>query len=280
VPGVVPVLAVVVVVVAVAVGGNLFGLRDDIFGGGASARRPAAGRDVTPGSTPSTVAGNTTLRSQPWWQKVQAVDGRGSMQAAAFTISDDAIQWRADWSCDSGHLTVRIPDRPKPLVDAACPGPGMGYATKTGVQNLAVTADGPWHMQVEQQVDVPLVEPPLPAMTEAGAAPVASGSVYRIDQNGSGKVTVYRLADGSHALRLEDFFVSPNVDLELRFSTLEAPHSTSEYTAAPNVKVAPLDITAGSMNFTVPPDVDPSKYRSLVVWCPLVTSAYAAATLG
>jgi hypothetical protein len=33
------------------------------------------------------------------------------------------------------------------------------------------------------------------------------------------------------------------------------------------------------MNFLVPAGVDPSRYRSVVIWCPLITSAYAAATL-
>jgi hypothetical protein len=45
------------------------------------------------------------------------------------------------------------------------------------------------------------------------------------------------------------------------------------------VYAAPLDITTGSLNFTLPPDVNPARYKSLVVWCPIIDSAYAAATL-
>lgn len=33
------------------------------------------------------------------------------------------------------------------------------------------------------------------------------------------------------------------------------------------------------MNFAVPAEVDPAQYRSVVIWCPLIDSAYAAATL-
>lgn len=134
-------------------------------------------------------------------------------------------------------------------------------------------------MRVEQQIDVPLDEPPLPAMSARGARTVASGAFYRIDQTGKGRVTVYRLADGRYALRLSDFYVSPNVDLELRLSPRQAPKSTPEFMRAPSAFVARLDVTAGSLNFVVPRGVDPTRYRSLVVWCPPTQNAYAAATL-
>jgi hypothetical protein len=38
-------------------------------------------------------------------------------------------------------------------------------------------------------------------------------------------------------------------------------------------------VTAGSLNFMVPAGVGPNQYRSVVVWCPLIDSAYAAVTL-
>ncbi|MDP9073654.1 MAG: DM13 domain-containing protein, partial [Actinomycetota bacterium] len=122
--------------------------------------------------------------------------------------------------------------------------------------------------------------PPQTAMTAPGARVASAGSLYRIDQTGTGRVTVYRLVDGSYALRLDDFFVAANIDLELRFSPLDAPHTTGEYTSSPHSDVvAPLDITAGSLNFAVPKAIDPTQYRSVVIWCPLIQSAYAAATL-
>jgi hypothetical protein len=184
------------------------------------------------------------------------------------------------WSCDTGRLKVRAADRPKALLDAACPGGDTAYSTRPGTTSLQVDAEGPWHLKVEQQVDVPLVEPPLPTMAAPGTAVVAKGTFYRMDQSGNGTVTVYRLADGTHALRLDDFYVTPNIDLEIRFSPLEAPRTTAEYLSAPaSEKVAPLDVTTGEMNFLVPPGVDPTRYRSVVIWCPLIDSAYAAATL-
>jgi len=43
--------------------------------------------------------------------------------------------------------------------------------------------------------------------------------------------------------------------------------------------VAPLEITVGSLNFSLPADIDPMQYKSVVIWCRLIDSAYAAATL-
>jgi len=145
---------------------------------------------------------------------------------------------------------------------------------------MQVTADGPWKLEVEQQVDVPLVEPPLATMTAPGAAALSKGSFYNIDQQANGTVTSYRLPDGTHALRLEDFFVSPNSELEVRLSPLSAPHTTDEYAATPSQLVTKLDVTTGSLNFMLPAAIDPARFRSVVIWCQLVNSAYGAATLG
>jgi hypothetical protein len=202
------------------------------------------------------------------------------MKAPAFNIDGGAIQWRAQWTCQVGHLTVRTPTRSRAVVDSSCPGTGTGYSTEVGAQSLDVTADGPWQLRVEQQVDVPLVEAPLPSMNAPGARVVFTGSFYNIDQSGSGRVTIYQLAANAYALRLDNFFVSPNIDLEIRLSPLASPHSTDQFTSSnPSDTIAPLDITAGSLNFTVPSAIDPTHYRSVVIWCPLIHSAYAAATL-
>ena len=108
---------------------------------------------------------------------------------------------------------------------------------------------------------------------------VMTGSLYRIDQVGTGTVNIYRTGDGRHVLRLDRFFVTANIDLELRLSPLEEPRTTEQYMASPSVWIAPLDVTTGSLNFTLPADVDPTQWRSVVVWCPIIDSAYAAATM-
>lgn len=275
-------LGLVALAASAGFGGNLFGVRDQLLGTGTPPPRPAAVSRATDGAAAAVTAARpqeTLLRSQPWWQEVTVLQGDGATATAPFTIDGVAIQWRATWVCRSGSLTVAAGSDSEPLVDEDCPGTGSGYSTTTGPTSLGVEADGPWELRIEQQIDVPLVEPPLPAMTAAGTVTQSTGSFYRMDQSVEGTVTIYRLADGEHALRLDDFFVTPNIDLEIRLSPLEAPGTTEEFMSAPSTWVAPLDVTAGSMNFTVPPDVEPSEYRSVVIWCPLIDSAYAAATL-
>lgn len=278
------VLGLLAVVASALVGANLRGSRERLWGSESPVARQVAGSREAPEAAsparPAPTNGDTTLlRSQPWWQGLAKLDGSGSTTATPFSVADGALQWRVKPTCQTGHLLVRAPGQARPVLDAACPTTETGYGVRKGSVALQVTADGPWSMTVDQQVDVPLDEPPLPVLSAPGTRPVLSGSLYRIDQVGNGTVTFYRAGDGSTVLRLDSFFVTANVDLELRLSTLEAPHSTEQYLAAPSVFVAPLDVTTGSLNFTVPADVDPTRYRSLVVWCPIVDSAYAAATL-
>lgn len=261
-------------------GANAYGLRERFLGSETPEAAPAAVSRAADASTPATAEPKrTVLRSQPWWQAVTTLEGEGPMTTPTFTIGDDAVQWRAKWTCEAGRLVVRAPDRPRPLIDATCPGRDIGYATKPGSISLRVEAEGRWRLEVEQQVDVPLDEAPLPAMTAPGAGAVATGSFYRIDQVGTGTVTIYRLADGTYALRLDNFFVTANSDLEVQLSPLDTPTTTDQVSKARSPTVAPLDVTAGSINFKVPPGVDPTQFKSVVIWCERLFSAYAAATL-
>jgi hypothetical protein len=274
-------LGLLVVVASALVGGNVAGSRERLWGSETPVARPAAASRVADSPTQTTVAARnqSVVRSQPWWQGLTKLEGVGPRTAPPFTVAEDALQWRVKWTCDTGRLLITAPDQRRPVVDAACPGTDTGYGVRTGPVSLQVSAEGPWRLEVDQQVDVPLVEPPLPVMSAAGTRKILTGQLYRMDQVGTGTLDIYRLPDGGHALRLDDFFVTANIDLELRLSPLEAPRTTEQYMNAPSVWVAPLDVTAGSLNFTMPPEVDPTRWRSVVVWCPIIDSAYAAVTL-
>lgn len=267
-------MGLLVLAACLVVAADLFGARGALFGSATPPPRASAFSRVDN----SGVARKSVLRSQPWWQRVGRYHGVGASAVGLFGISEGAIQWRVTWSCEQGRFVVRTPGE-RALVDEPCGARRTTELTKIPSGRLQVHADGRWSAHVEQQVDVPLVEPPLAAMTARGASTVASGDVYRIDQVGRGRVTIYRLANGRHALRLDDFYVSANIDLEIRLSALRKPRTTRQYLGAPERLVAPLDVTTGSMNFLLPAGVDPRRYRSVVIWCPLITSAYAAATL-
>ncbi len=272
--------ALLALLVTAILGSDVLGLRGRVFGSARpTPRPPAVSRQADAPTAGTADAQKTVLRSQPWWQSVTTLSGVGPMTAPTFSVASDAVQWRVKWTCQSGRITVKVSNQPKPVVDGTCPGNGSGYGTATGEVSLQVQADGPWEMQADQQVDVPLIEPLLPEMTAPGSEKVSSGSFYRIDQTGSGTATIYHLVDGRYALRLDDFFVTANSELEVKLSALQEPKTSNQFTDAPSALVAPLEVTTGSLNFTLPPDVDPTQYKSVVVWCRLINSAYSGATL-
>lgn len=274
-------IAVLAVTFTAVVGSNVFGLRDHFFEPATpDARPPALGRVAGGAQVDGADGAPTSLRSQPWWQEVKALEGTGTMTAPAFTIAEGAAQWRVKGTCRSGKIVVRSPSQARPVVDSLCPGEVTGFGSRSGPVSLQVTADGPWKLSVAQLIDTPLVEPLLPAMTAPGSKAIASGSFYNIDKSGTGRATVYEQADGRYSVRLDDFFVSPHADLQLRFSTLEAPRTSKEYRSAKSEFIVVMDVTAGSLNYTVPSGGDPTLYKSVVVWSSAVNRAYAAAPLG
>lgn len=275
-------LGLLVLVASAAYGGDLLGVRSALQGSDAPAARPPAVSRVAGAVDPAAAeAERTRVRSAPWWQALPPVAGTGA-GTHALVVDEAALQWRATWACDGEELVVDVVAEgaaPEPLLTGTCPGSGTVTSTLVGPLLLDVRADGPWELRLEQQIDVPLVEPPLPAMTADGATEVASGTFYDVDQTGRGEVTITKLPDGSYALRLDGFFVTPNIDLEVRLSPVARPTTVEAYRAEPSELVAELHATAGSMNFTLPAGIDPADFRSVVIWCPPVQNLYAAASL-
>lgn len=273
-------LGVLAVLASALFGGNVLGVREHFLGSESPTPLPAAvsrgGGAADAGGSTAVTAPQTVLRSQPWWQGVTTLRGEGSLTTTV-QIDPEAIQFRVTATCSTGRLLVRAPEHKRPVLDSACPAAQPGYGISTGEVSLEVVADGPWELQVEQHVEVPLVEPPLPGMSATTA--MASGSFYRVDQVGLGTASLHRLPDGRYALRLEDFFVTANTDLELQLSTLEQPRTTEQIRSTRSERIAFLDVTAGALNFVLPPGLDPTTYRSLVIWCEITRNAYAAARL-
>lgn len=245
-----------------------------------------ASTTVTPGSPvvplfePDAPAAADATRAAPRWEVLATFDGTGPAETAPFTVADAAIQWRARWSCEGGHLRAEVAGGTgdsRPVVESACPASGEGFAIETGDLRLAVEASGPWRLTVEQQVDTPIDEPPLAEM--ASAPVIAEGSFYEIDEAGSGTVRLYELPGGQRALRFEDFEVFLNTDLVVWLSEAPRPTTSAEALRSPHVEIAPLKATLGPQNYLVPPEVPTGAIRSIVLWCPPISSAYVGATL-
>jgi hypothetical protein len=273
--------AAVLAVLASACGGG----DGDSTGAAPVATRPSAppttGAGVNFDTPPPSVPG--TRRSSPYWTPLATIEGRGNTTSKTFTVAGGALQWRISWHCETAPFTVVSVNGSgqgsrRKLADAlSCPNDGEGFSIEKGTQSIKVTTAGAWKATVEQQIDDPLVEP-VPAGL-ASARMIGTAAVYNVDREGQGTARIYELPNGTRMIRLEDFFVSINSDLELRLSEAPNPRTTDEAVKASWKLVAPLKATVGSMNYEIPADVDVSKYQSIVIWCEITRNAYAAASI-
>lgn len=259
---------------------------------GAAGCGDKAGTDSAATTTTSAPGAATTStapvkHSAPRWETVTNFSGASSLTTAAFPILESAIQWRVRWTCETGHMKVITdPVRKKtdpPAVDAPCQGKeatgdkAVGYSIVTGDVKLVVDASSPWTITVDQQIDIPLMEPPLPGM--AAGKVLGTGDFYNVEMKGKGTARLYQLEDGSHALRFEDFEVSSNTDLFVWLSEAPAPKTSKDAVDSPYVVLGNLKSTVGAENYVLPPDLAPEKVRSVVIWCAPVRIAYTAAVL-
>ena len=272
-------LFVVFLGASAAYSANFAGLRD-------SYPPPATRVEGVAASTGGAVIENgdgTGRRSFPWWQEVEKFSGSGDTTTDAFTISERALQWRVVWECNEKPFTVRALDADgravgHDLVEAeACPDIGSGFSVRTGETKLEINTGAPWKVTVEQQLDLPLHEPVTPEMKEGKV--VATGTFYDMERDGEGTMSVYRLKDGTMMLRLENFYVTANVDLEIDVSNRSKPTDAGEFLSGEQERISMLPITTGDMNFEVPPEVDTRQWKSIVIYCRPLSIAYTAATL-
>lgn len=88
---------------------------------------------------------------------------------------------------------------------------------------------------------------------------------------GSGTATLFRLTDGSHLLRFENFSVTNGPDLRVYLSK---DSSVSEA-----VELGKLKGNKGSQNYEIPEQIDLSQYRYVIIYCKPFHVTFATAKL-
>lgn len=250
-------------------------------GGGPAAEGTVGSTTPAPTTSPFTLPAFDPAPDDlvaPRWEVVASLEGSGVTVTDPVVIADDAIQWRARFTCAEGALRVDLmsaDDVAASLLELACPTEAEGFSIETGEVRLRVGATGAWQAVVEQQVETPVDEAPLPGMSAATA--VASAEVYGIEKQGRGTVALHELSDGARALRFEGFGVPVNTDLYVWLSDVPSPATSAEILAGPHRVLAPLTATAGDQNYALPGDV--GIVRTVVIWCHPERTAYAAAAL-
>ena len=107
---------------------------------------------------------------------------------------------------------------------------------------------------------------------------LARGEFRSLENASSGTALLVQLADGSTIVRFEDLSTSLGPDVRVYLSA--APASGDPGALDDEfVDLGALKGNEGNQNYVVPPNVDPAKYRSAVIWCRRFNVGFAVAPL-
>jgi hypothetical protein len=124
------------------------------------------------------------------------------------------------------------------------------------------------------------MEEPMPtARVTAEPVLVRRGEFYGADDfhRGSGKALLYRLADGSSLLRLEDFEVINGPDLHVILAIDDRPYNHD--TLGDYLDLGELKGNIGDQNYSITAGTDLDPYGSAVIYCVPFRAIFAIAPL-
>lgn len=117
--------------------------------------------------------------------------------------------------------------------------------------------------------------------TEDGSLPkaLALGSFHGVMHPTQGAATVYSLGDGNRILRFTSFSTSngPNVHVYMLAASDAKDNASARH--ASFIDLGPIKGNIGDQNYTLGPDVDLSKYRTVLLWCKRFNVNFGAAPL-
>jgi hypothetical protein len=131
-------------------------------------------------------------------------------------------------------------------------------------------------------VAAPSGEPSAPSSPATGPQTLASGELISHEHATSGTVKLVRLADGSHVVRLENLDTSNGPDLRVWLTDAPVKQGKAGWHVFDDgkyVSLGKLKGNKGSQNYALPPDVDPSDYGSVSIWCDRFDVSFGAAGL-
>ena len=96
---------------------------------------------------------------------------------------------------------------------------------------------------------------------------------------GSGTATIYRGADGSHLLRLENLDVTNGPDLRVILSPGQNPQGRDEVSAPGYIELGKLKGNMGNQNYEIPDGMEVSSFGSVVIYCKAFHVLFSVASL-
>jgi hypothetical protein len=107
----------------------------------------------------------------------------------------------------------------------------------------------------------------VPAAFASGEQTLATGNFHTVLHPTSGSAAIYRSSDGARILRFTDFKTSNGPDVHIYVVAAENPSDNDSVKNAADIDLGELKGNIGNQNYDLGPNVDLSKYRSVVVWC-------------
>ena len=126
------------------------------------------------------------------------------------------------------------------------------------------------------------MEEDMPKMADdAQPVVVAQGQFRDADEfhKGSGTVTLYRLPDGTHLLRFEDFRVTNGPQLHVLLANHAEPVNRDDLQDAGYVDLGGLKGNVGSQNYEIGANIAIDSVKSIVIYCKPFHVVFSTATL-
>ncbi len=142
-----------------------------------------------------------------------------------------------------------------------------------------VATSMPVAQEPEAIPEAPPEETVAPPPAQTGPVALLTGSFHAVDHEGAGAATIYRLADGKMALRLENFEVENGPDLYVWLSGAQDANSAKEILDGGYISLGRLKGNQGNQNYELPEGLDLSLYHSVSIWCDAFSVNFATAPL-
>jgi hypothetical protein len=151
------------------------------------------------------------------------------------------------------------------------------WLNRTVNEEFPVVAGGPAGMASEN-ARTPAAGNAAAAETGAPVA-LASGRFHGVAHEGKGLATIFQLPDGQRVLRFTEFETSNGPDVRVYLVAADDAADNETVTRVGFVEVGPIKGNQGDQNYTLPADLDLSKYRAVTIWCRRFGVNFATAPL-